>query len=76
MDYEVFLLSSIGEEWLQSKDNRAAVESGLEKTARVIIGSACLFVIVTGAFTFASLVTTKEIGVGMRHWSPSTGWRR
>jgi RND superfamily putative drug exporter len=65
MDYEVFLLSRIREEWLQSKDNRAAVASGLEKTAGVITSAACLFVIVTGAFTFASLVTTKEIGVGM-----------
>ena len=65
MDYEVFLLSRIREEWLQSKDNRAAVASGLEKTAGVITSAACLFVIVTGAFAFASLVTTKEIGVGM-----------
>jgi len=65
MDYEVFLLSRIREEWLQTKDNRAAVASGLEKTAGVITSAACLFVIVTGAFTFASLVTTKEIGVGM-----------
>ncbi|HEY5355376.1 MAG TPA: MMPL family transporter [Streptosporangiaceae bacterium] len=65
MDYEVFLLSRIREEWLQAKDNRAAVASGLEKTAGVITSAACLFVIVTGAFTFASLVTTKEIGVGM-----------
>lgn len=65
MDYEVFLLSRIREEWLQSKDNRAAVAGGLEKTAGVITSAACLFVIVTGAFTFASLITTKEIGVGM-----------
>jgi RND superfamily putative drug exporter len=65
MDYEVFLLSRIREEWLQSEDNRAAVASGLEKTAGVITSAACLFVIVTGAFAFASLVTTKEIGVGM-----------
>ena len=65
MDYEVFLLSRIREEWLQTKDNRAAVASGLEKTAGVITSAACLFVIITGAFTFASLVTTKEIGVGM-----------
>jgi MMPL family/HhH-GPD superfamily base excision DNA repair protein len=65
MDYEVFLLSRIREEWLQTKDNRAAVASGLEKTAGVITSAACLFVIITGEFTFASLVTTKEIGVGM-----------
>lgn len=65
MDYEVFLLSRIREEWLQTKDNRFAIASGLEKTAGVITSAACLFVIVTGAFIFASLVTTKEIGVGI-----------
>jgi putative drug exporter of the RND superfamily len=65
MDYEVFLLSRVREEWLQTKDNRIAVASGLEKTAGVITSAACLFVIVTGAFIFASLVTTREIGVGI-----------
>jgi RND superfamily putative drug exporter len=40
MDYEVFLLSRIREEWMQSKDNRAAVASGLEKTAGVITSAA------------------------------------
>jgi RND superfamily putative drug exporter len=65
MDYEVFLLSRIREEWLNGRDNRAAVAAGLEKTAGVITSAAVLFVIVTGAFTFASLVTTREIGVGM-----------
>jgi RND superfamily putative drug exporter len=50
---------------LRLASSRAAVASGLENTAGVITSAACLFVIVTGAFTFASLVTTKEIGVGM-----------
>jgi RND superfamily putative drug exporter len=65
MDYEVFLLSRIREEWLRTGDNQAAVARGLEKTAGVITSAAFLFVIVTGAFAFASLVTTQEIGVGM-----------
>jgi RND superfamily putative drug exporter len=65
MDYEVFLLSRIREEWLRTGDNQAAVARGLEKTAGVITSAASLFVIVTGAFAFASLVTTQEIGVGM-----------
>jgi RND superfamily putative drug exporter len=65
MDYEVFLLSRIREEWLRTGDNQAAVALGLEKTAGVITSAALLFVIVTGAFAFASLVTTQEIGVGM-----------
>ena len=65
MDYEVFLLSRIREEWLRTRDNRLAVARGLEKTAGVITNAALLFVIVTGAFTFTSLLTTQEIGLGM-----------
>jgi RND superfamily putative drug exporter len=65
MDYEVFLLSRIREEWLRTHDNRQAVARGLEKTAGVITNAALLFVIVTGAFTFTSLLTTQEIGLGM-----------
>ena len=65
MDYEVFLLSRIHEEWLRTHNNRYAVARGLEKTGGVITNAALLFVIVTGAFTFTSLLITKEIGLGM-----------
>jgi len=65
MDYEVFLLSRIREEWLRTRNNRQAVALGLEKTGGVITNAALLFVIVTGAFTFTSLIITKEIGLGM-----------
>jgi putative drug exporter of the RND superfamily len=65
MDYEVFLLSRIHEEWLRTHNNRYAVARGLEKTGGVITNAALLFVIVTGAFTFTRLVITKEIGLGM-----------
>lgn len=65
MDYEVFLLSRVREEWLHTHDNRAAVARGLEKTAGVITSAVLLFIIVTGSFAFASLVTTQEIGVGI-----------
>ncbi|HEX6819227.1 MAG TPA: MMPL family transporter, partial [Ktedonobacterales bacterium] len=65
MDYEVFLLSRIREEWLRTGKNRYAVETGLEKTGGVITNAALLFVIVTGAFTFTRVTSTKEIGLGM-----------
>jgi len=65
MDYEVFLLSRIQEEWLRTHNNRYAVARGLEKTGGVITNAALLFVIVTGAFTFTSILVTKEIGLGM-----------
>jgi putative drug exporter of the RND superfamily len=65
MDYEVFLLSRIQEEWLLTHNNRWAVARGLEKTGGVITNAALLFVIVSGAFIFTSLVVTKEMGLGM-----------
>jgi putative drug exporter of the RND superfamily len=65
MDYEVFLLSRIREEWLRTRNNTQAVARGLEKTGSVITNAALLFVVVTVAFTFTSLIVTKEIGVGM-----------
>ena len=65
MDYEVFLLSRIREEWLLTHNNRWAVARGLAKSGGVITNAALLFVIVCGAFTFTSVVVTKEMGLGM-----------
>ncbi len=65
MDYEVFLLSRMREEWRRSGDNRFAVARGLEKTAGVITSAALIMIIVLGAFVFTHLTLTKEIGLGM-----------
>jgi uncharacterized membrane protein YdfJ with MMPL/SSD domain len=65
MDYEVFLLSRIREEWLLTYNNRWSVARGLAKTGGVITNAALLFVIVCGAFTFTSIIVTKEMGLGM-----------
>lgn len=65
MDYEVFLLSRVREEWLRTKDNRQAVVCGLEKTGSVITNAALLFLVVTVSFAFTSQLDTKEMGVGM-----------
>jgi uncharacterized membrane protein YdfJ with MMPL/SSD domain len=65
MDYEVFLLSRIREEWLLTHNNRWSVARGLAKTGGVITNAALLFVIVCGAFTFTSIVITQEMGLGM-----------
>ncbi len=65
MDYEVFLLSRMREAWLHTPDNTRAVTRGLEDTAGVITGAAVLFILVTGAFAFAVMETTQEVGVGM-----------
>src|ERR1051326_4881318 len=65
MDYEVFLLSRVREEWLLTHNNRWSVARGLEKTGGVITNAALLFVIVSGAFAFTSIIVVKEMGLGM-----------
>jgi RND superfamily putative drug exporter len=65
MDYEVFLLSRIREEWLRSGDNGLAVADGLATTARVITAAALIMVAVFMAFALADLRVLKEVGVGM-----------
>jgi RND superfamily putative drug exporter len=65
MDYEVFLLSRIREEWLRTRNNRYAVARGLEKTGGVITNAALLFVIVAASFAFTSIIVAQETGLGM-----------
>lgn len=65
MDYEVFLLSRIREEWQRTHNNRYAVAQGLEKTGGTITSAALIFAIVTGAIATTQLLATKELGLGM-----------
>ena len=65
MDYEVFLLSRIREEWDGSHDNRRAVQLGLQRTGRIITSAALLFVVVIIAFSTSGITFIKMIGVGM-----------
>jgi trehalose monomycolate/heme transporter len=65
MDYEVFLLSRIREEWDASHDNTRAVSRGLQRTGRIITSAALLFVVVVGAFAFSGIVFISMIGVGL-----------
>ncbi len=65
MDYEVFLLSRIREEWLNTGNNRLAIAVGLEKTAGIITSAALIMIIVAGAITFTTMLAAKEIGLGM-----------
>ena len=50
MDYEVFLLSRIREEYLRTGDSRRSVADGLAATARVITAAARIMVVVFGSF--------------------------
>jgi RND superfamily putative drug exporter len=65
MDYEVFLLSRIREEWDATGDNTAAVAAGLQRTGRIITSAALLLVVVIAAFSTSGITFIKLIGVGM-----------
>jgi putative drug exporter of the RND superfamily len=65
MDYEVFLVSRIREEFLKHGDTRRAVADGLAKTARVITAAAAIMVVVFLAFLAAPDIFLKLFGIGL-----------
>jgi putative drug exporter of the RND superfamily len=65
MDYEVFLISRIREEYLKDGDTRRAVADGLAKTARVITAAAAIMVVVFLAFVTAQDTFLKLFGIGL-----------
>jgi uncharacterized membrane protein YdfJ with MMPL/SSD domain len=65
MDYEVFLLSRIREEWDRTGDNTLAVAHGLSRTGRIITGAAVLLGVVVGAFVISGVIIVKMLGVAM-----------
>jgi len=65
MDYEVFLLSRIREDWLRTGDARGSVERGLAATGRVISSAAAIMVVVFLGFASESVVVVKMLGFGM-----------
>ncbi len=65
MDYEVFLLSRIREEWLRTGDNGTAVADGLAQTARVITAAAAIMFCVFGSFVIGDLRVLKVFGLGL-----------
>jgi RND superfamily putative drug exporter len=62
MDYEVFMLSRMREAWQRDGDNRAAVRTGIVRTAPVITAAAAIMIVVFGSFTFTRLVDLKQLG--------------
>ena len=65
MDYEVFLLSRIHEEWLHRRDNRQAVLHGLAATGRTITAAAAIMVMLFLAFVLGPDITIKLFGFGL-----------
>jgi RND superfamily putative drug exporter len=65
MDYELFLLFRIQQEYYRDGDNNRATVEGLATVAPVITGAGLIMVVVFGAFVGAALPVLKMIGVGL-----------
>ncbi len=65
MDYEVFLISRIREEYVKDRNTRRAVADGLAKTARVITAAAAIMVVVFLSFVASQEVFLKLFGIGL-----------
>ena len=65
MDYEVFLVSRIYEEWHRTGDNRLAIQRGLAATGRTITAAAAIMMLVFGAFVLGGQRVIELFGVGL-----------
>jgi RND superfamily putative drug exporter len=65
MDYQVFLVSRMHEEWVHTRDNRRAVTVGQASTGRVITAAAAIMISVFIAFIFGGQRVIAEFGVGL-----------
>jgi RND superfamily putative drug exporter len=65
IDYAVFLLSRMREHYDREGDHKAAIQFGLDKTARVITGAAAIMMAVFIAFAGAPSATVSQLGVGL-----------
>ncbi len=65
MDYEVFLVSRMHEEWVLSADNDRAVQRGQSETGRVITAAALIMILVFLSFTLlGNALVIQEFGIG------------
>jgi RND superfamily putative drug exporter len=65
MDYEVFIMSRIREEWMRRGDSQEAVLGGLGSTAKVVTSAAAIMVAVFAGFAADPLVEIKMIGIAL-----------
>ena len=65
MDYEVFLVSRIQEEWLLKRDNGDAVMTGQAETGRVITAAASIMILVFASFVLGGSIIIKQFGIGL-----------
>ncbi|MFF9191954.1 MMPL family transporter [Streptomyces rochei] len=65
MDYEVFLVSRIHEEWERTRDSALAVREGLAATGRVITAAAAIMIVVFAAFVLSPSRMLQQFGLGL-----------
>ena len=65
MDYQVFLVSRVNEEWAHTRDNRRAVRTGQTETGRVITAAATIMICVFLTFSFVGQRDIAEFGIGL-----------
>jgi RND superfamily putative drug exporter len=65
MDYQVFLVSRMHEEWVHTRQNRRAVILGQASTGRVITAAATIMILVFMAFVFGGQRVVAEFGIGL-----------
>ena len=65
IDYQVFLLTRMREEFVRTQSNDSAIEFGIAKTAKVVTGAAAIMVAVFTAFAVSDFVILKQFGVGL-----------
>src|SRR3954468_4262533 len=65
MDYEVFLLSRMREDWDETHDNEHAVAAGLQHTGRIITAAAIIMIAAFAGFTAGRFVGLQEFGLGL-----------
>ena len=65
MDYEVFLISRVREEWVRQRDAAAAVADGIAYTGRVISAAAAIMICVFLSFMLGDERSVKEFGFGL-----------
>ena len=65
MDYQVFLVSRMHEEWVHTKENGKAVIVGQTETGRIITSAALIMITVFSSFVFGGEKVIKEFGIGL-----------
>lgn len=65
MDYQIFILARVKEEWDVTHDNDEAVARGLEKTGGVVTSAALVMITVFGLFATSDIIFLKELGIGL-----------